>query len=266
MVELHSNFTAHGSKMVQDRMLSANPAEHETVEVTLGFNSRIEVGFYIFTSIPPNLVVRKSSLLARVAKHVLATAILTFVLNLGVIPAFSQMNIAEISGLVEDPSGAAVANATVKAVAIGTQLKYTATSNPSGEFLLGQLPVGVYKLTAAAKRFQQSVMSDITVHAGLATQTRVQERRRNAFTYGNAGRDIVTGRGLDDFDATLQKEFLVRENMKLQFRWDVFNFFNHPNFNNPVGAGRTFSTAASFGAITSAQDPRDMQFSLRLAY
>jgi hypothetical protein len=87
-----------------------------------------------------------------------------------------------------------------------------------------------------------------------------------AFTYGNAGRDIVTGPGLDDFDATLQKEFLIRENMKLQFRWDVFNFFNHPNFNNPVGAGRTFSTAASFGAITSAQDPRDMQFSLRLAF
>lgn len=86
------------------------------------------------------------------------------------------------------------------------------------------------------------------------------------FTYGNAGRDIVTGPGLDDFDATLQKEFPVRENMKLQFRLDIFDFFNHPNFNAPVGAGRTFSTASSFGAITSAQDPRDMQFSLRFAF
>jgi hypothetical protein len=87
-----------------------------------------------------------------------------------------------------------------------------------------------------------------------------------AFTYGNAGRDIVTGPGLDDFDFTLQKQFPIRENMNLQFRWDVFDFFNHPNFNPPVGAGRTLSTAASFGSITSAQDPRDMQFSLRLAF
>ncbi|MGA7791924.1 MAG: carboxypeptidase regulatory-like domain-containing protein [Candidatus Acidiferrales bacterium] len=85
-------------------------------------------------------------------------------------------------------------------------------------------------------------------------------------TYGNAGRDIVIGPGLDDFDATVQKEFPVRENMRLQFRLDVFDFFNHPNFNAPIGAGRTFSTSSSFGAITSANDPRDMQFSLRLAF
>jgi len=166
MAELHSNFTAEGSKMVQNGMLPANHAEHETVEITQGFNSWIEVGFYISTSILPTSVVRKSSLLARVAKHVLATVILTFVLILGVIPAFSQMNIAEISGLVKDPSGARVANATVEAVATGTRLKYTATSNASGEFLLAQLPVGVYKLTATAKRFKQSVMSDVTAHAG----------------------------------------------------------------------------------------------------
>jgi len=87
-----------------------------------------------------------------------------------------------------------------------------------------------------------------------------------SFTYGNAGRDIVIGPGLDDFDASIQKEFLVRENMRLEFRLDIFDFFNHPNYNAPVGAGRTFSTSSSFGSITSANDPRDMQFSLRLAF
>jgi hypothetical protein len=86
------------------------------------------------------------------------------------------------------------------------------------------------------------------------------------FTYGDAGRDIVTGPGLDDFDATLQNEFPVRENVKLQFRLDIFDFFNHPNFNSPVGGGRTFSASSSFGSITSSQDPREMQFSLRLAF
>ena len=87
-----------------------------------------------------------------------------------------------------------------------------------------------------------------------------------AFTYGNAGRDIVIGPGLDDFDASIQKAFPVRENMGLQFRLDVFDFFNHPNLNAPVGAGRMYSTSSSFGSITSAQDPREMQFSLRLVF
>jgi hypothetical protein len=87
-----------------------------------------------------------------------------------------------------------------------------------------------------------------------------------AFTYGNAGRDIVIGPGLDDFDATLQNEFPVRENLKLQFRLDIFDFFNHPNLNAPVGAGRIFSTSSSFGSITSANDPCEMQFSLRLVF
>jgi len=54
--------------------------------------------------------------------------------------------------------------------------------------------------------------------------------------------------------------------MNLEFRLDVFDFFNHPNFNAPVGAGRTYSTSSSFGQINSANDPRDMQFSLRLAF
>jgi hypothetical protein len=87
-----------------------------------------------------------------------------------------------------------------------------------------------------------------------------------AFTYGAAGRNIVIGPGLDNFDGTLQKQFRLHETISLNFRLDIFNFFNHPNFNPPIGAGRTFSTSTSFGAITSAQDPRDMQFSLRLVF
>ncbi|HEV2716441.1 MAG TPA: hypothetical protein VGU64_14355, partial [Terriglobales bacterium] len=36
MVELHSNFTARGSKNVQDGVLPSNHAEHETLEITQG--------------------------------------------------------------------------------------------------------------------------------------------------------------------------------------------------------------------------------------
>jgi hypothetical protein len=56
MVELHSNFTADGSKplpgsiFAADRLFPTDHAEHETVEITNGINSWSEVGFYIFTS------------------------------------------------------------------------------------------------------------------------------------------------------------------------------------------------------------------------
>ena len=50
MVELHSNFTAEGSKVAEDGVAPTNHAWHETVEITQGVNSWFETGFYIFTS------------------------------------------------------------------------------------------------------------------------------------------------------------------------------------------------------------------------
>jgi len=54
MVELHSNFTASGSKETTDGTLPTNHQVHETVEITHGFNEWFETGFYIFTSIQPD--------------------------------------------------------------------------------------------------------------------------------------------------------------------------------------------------------------------
>ncbi len=50
MVELHSNFTVDGTKTTTDGMLPTDHAVHETIEITQGFNSWFETGFYIFTS------------------------------------------------------------------------------------------------------------------------------------------------------------------------------------------------------------------------
>ena len=85
-----------------------------------------------------------------------------------------------------------------------------------------------------------------------------------AFTFGNMPRNSVIGPGLQAFDLALQKDFSLSEATKLQFRWESFDLFNHPNFNIP---NRTYTpTSTSFGKITSAQDPRVMQFALRLTF
>ena len=44
----------NGSKTVEDGVLPSNHAQHETLEITQGFNSWFETGFYVFTSIQPD--------------------------------------------------------------------------------------------------------------------------------------------------------------------------------------------------------------------
>ncbi len=50
MVELHNNFTVKGSRNIVGGLLPTNHAWHETIEITHGFNSWFETGFYIFNS------------------------------------------------------------------------------------------------------------------------------------------------------------------------------------------------------------------------
>ena len=83
-----------------------------------------------------------------------------------------------------------------------------------------------------------------------------------ALTFGNTPRNNVLGPGLAGLDASLQKEGVLRESLKLQFRFEVFNLLNHPNFNLP---GRIFDSS-NFGVISSSQDPRELQFALKLMF
>jgi hypothetical protein len=83
-----------------------------------------------------------------------------------------------------------------------------------------------------------------------------------AFTFGNAPRNVVIGPKFVNLDASLQKEWAIRESKNLQFRVDAFNLLNHPNFNLP---GRIFG-ASNFGVISSALDPREMQFALKFEF
>ena len=77
---------------------------------------------------------------------------------------------------------------------------------------------------------------------------------------GNAGRDIITGPGLGVWDLTLERRLRLSERANCIFRTDFFNLTNHPNFDRP---GTIFGTS-NFGRISSAENSRQIQFSLRL--
>ena len=65
---------------------------------------------------------------------------------------------------------------------------------------------------------------------------------------GTSGATNIIGPGLVNFDLTAQKDFpVIWERVKLNFRADLFNVFNHSNFSNPIAT----ATSSSFGKITS---------------
>ena len=84
-----------------------------------------------------------------------------------------------------------------------------------------------------------------------------------AFTFGNAGRNVVLGDSEVTFDMSLHKDTPITERARLQFRAEVFNIFNHANFADVPG--RTAFTA-TFGRYTSALNPRQMQLALKLLF
>jgi hypothetical protein len=63
-------------------------------------------------------------------------------------------------------------------------------------------------------------------------------------------------------NASLQKTFQFTERLRMDFRWEVFNLFNRVILGPPDSG----ITSQNFGRITSAANPRQMQFGLKLAF
>ncbi len=87
--------------------------------------------------------------------------------------------------------------------------------------------------------------------------------------FGNVGRNTLVGPGFNDFDFSIIKTTRLYENLKMQFRTEMFDVFNHPNFGQP---GRVVG-AANFGVIQSTRFPpgdsgsaRQIQFSLKFLF
>lgn len=83
------------------------------------------------------------------------------------------------------------------------------------------------------------------------------------YTFGNAGRNILTAPGIQTFDIGLFKGFRLTERIGLQFRTEAFNVLNRANFAVPV----TDINAANRGQINSTAIPnRSIQFALKIVY
>jgi hypothetical protein len=94
---------------------------------------------------------------------------------------------------------------------------------------------------------------------------------KNVIHFGNLGRNTITGPGFSDVDFSVIKNTNITEALRVQFRAEVFDLFNHANFGNPNTTALPGSK--TFGAITSTRFPtgdsgssRQMQFALKLMF
>jgi hypothetical protein len=81
-------------------------------------------------------------------------------------------------------------------------------------------------------------------------------------TFGNCGKNVITGPAVQNLDLLLSKVFAPIERLRIQFRVEVFNVANHPSFDPPNAVyGNPL-----FGQIASAGDARETQLALKFLF
>jgi len=80
--------------------------------------------------------------------------------------------------------------------------------------------------------------------------------------FGNEGRNIARGPGIESVDLSLFKDFRVGESQRVQFRAECFNSLNHPNFGLPEND----LESPAFGQILQAGQPRLFQLALKYLF
>jgi hypothetical protein len=104
----------------------------------------------------------------------------------------------------------------------------------------------------------------------------------SALRQGNLARNALRGFGLTQWDFAVHREFPIKESLKMQFRAEMFDVLNHPNFGPPVGdlnssqfglSTQMFgsslngnATAGGFSSLYQIGGPRSIQCALKLTF
>ncbi|PYV15593.1 MAG: hypothetical protein DMG07_09435, partial [Acidobacteria bacterium] len=83
-----------------------------------------------------------------------------------------------------------------------------------------------------------------------------------AYSFGNSGRNILVGPAYQNWDVSLIKQTRFADGQMVEFRVELFNAFNHVNFDLPYSV---FGTS-SFGEIFGARRAREIELALRYSF
>jgi len=147
-------------------------------------------------------------------------------------------------------------------------------TQPSGQSVAGNL------VTTSSVPQRPNLVGDPYAHNGKQYLNPAAFAVPAPGTYGNLGYDAIKGPLFNNWDAALQKNVSIHEQIGLEFRAEMFNVPNHMSFfavSGGLGAAQSNGTYAAnynpdgkfnnaFGQVTSATDPRTMEFVLRVHF
>ena len=143
-----------------------------------------------------------------------------------------------------------------------TGMRFTPAINNTG--LANTRPEYVYGMPTNLPAGQRSPSHWFNA-AAFVTPPVICGPTRNEACFGNAGRNILVGPGIDVADTSLSKSVrLWRENARLTFRIEMFNTFNHPNYALPDANISDVNTVASISSLV--KDMRETQFAVRFDF
>jgi Carboxypeptidase regulatory-like domain len=149
-------------------------------------------------------------------------------------------------------------------IEIVTGSTFNGVSNTVRPNILGPVPVGIGSAANGNPQYFAALTCNVPATPNCLFQVPTG--------FGNMGRNLLVGPGLENLDMALYKNTRITERLTAQFRADTFNLFNHPNFAQP---NRIVSTAPgnSFGQITATRAPvgdsgsaRQIQLALKLIF
>jgi hypothetical protein len=115
--------------------------------------------------------------------------------------AWSQTQLATVSGIITDPSGAAVPGASVTIVSQGTGLKRSALTDTAGQYRFAGLPIGNYSLRMEKAGFQSQVREGVDLtsaaEATINSQLAIGDLQQQATVSANAA-------GIDNTTSTVE--------------------------------------------------------------
>lgn len=129
--------------------------------------------------------------------------------------------------------------------------------------LLGTSSAGAISLPVDTPNFTPGSLNITNPRSGLPYFNTSLFSPETIGTLGTAKRRFFSGPGLNNWDAALLKDTLIREGMNLEFRAELFNAFNHAQFGEPDG---NVDDLGSFGVVHTANPARIMQLSLKLLF
>ncbi len=160
------------------------------------------------------------------------------------------------------------ASTSPESVHVSTGNPYTPTYGSNGD------PLGSAGLQDYPDRLTGSGCNNLTNPESLTNYVKLQCFAVPApGKLGNAGRNIITGPGVATLDGSLLKTFRLAaklEKLDLQFRAEIFNALNHPNFALPGNTDVFDANGASTGSAglltATSTSSRQIQFGLKVKW